>query len=66
MTPYLKSLAETALGFFLGGVAAVAAVPGADLTSWATWRAALAAGALGVLKGVASRYVGSKDTSTLT
>lgn len=65
MSPYLRSLLETVGGFFLGGAVAVLTVPGVDPTSWVTLRAALIGGALGVVKGLAARYVGSRDTAEL-
>lgn len=66
MSPYLKSLIETALGWFAGGAVAVLTLPGTDLSSAAVWRAAALAGAVGVVKGVAARYVGDRDRSTLS
>lgn len=66
MSAYLRSLIETALGWFAGGAVAVLTLPGTDLSTASVWRAAALAGAAGVLKGLAARYVGDRDRSTLT
>lgn len=63
MRTYLISLGMTAAGWFLAGAAAVLSLPGQDLASAAVWRAAALSGALGVVKGLAARHVGSKDSA---
>lgn len=64
MSPYLRSLLDTLLTAFAAGAVAVLSLSG-DLTSWSTWLAALAGGAFGLLKALAARGVGDKDSAQI-
>lgn len=66
---YLKSLFETTVGWTAGGAAAaltVAQTTGQDLLSGRVWAGVGVAAVVGLIKGLASKYGGNPDSSTLT
>lgn len=64
---YLKSLAEEALGWFVGGaVAVLVTVPAAGLDDAVVWKGAALAGVAGVVKGLASKFRNDPERATLT
>lgn len=63
---YLSELAADVVGMFLGGALAALALDQLDVVAMADlgiWKAAAVAGALGVLKGLAGRFIGDPDTT---
>jgi hypothetical protein len=65
VSPYARSLARVALGWFLAGAVGSLLASGGDYASKGVWLAALGAGVVGVLKGFAARFVGDPDTARL-
>jgi len=64
---YLRDVAERALSTFLGTF--IAALASSDLTDVSQWQAAAIGGlsaALTLLKGAAARWVGDKETASLS
>lgn len=62
---YLTELASEVFGWLLGGALAALALDKLDVTQMADvgiWKTAVVAGVLGVLKGLAGRFIGDKDT----
>lgn len=61
-----RDAAERVVAVFAGGMVAVVGVAGADLTDGRVWLGGALAGALEVLRAVASRTVGERNSNSLT
>lgn len=65
MSEYTQDVLERAVASFAGGMLAVVGAVGADLTDSRVWLGGLIAGALAVLKSVASRGIGDRDSGSV-
>ena len=64
MSPYLRSLLDVLITAFAAGAVAVLS-QGGDLTAGRTWLAAAAGGAFGLLKALAARGVGDRNSAQI-
>lgn len=60
-----KDAAERVTAVFAGGMVAVVGTAGADLTDGRVWLGGALAGALEVLRAIASRTVGERNSNSL-
>lgn len=65
MSKYLSDAGERVIATFAAGMVAVIGTTGQDLTDWAVWQGGALAGALSVLKALAARYTGDRDSASL-
>lgn len=65
MKTYLLDAAERVAATFAAGMLAVVGTTGQDLTDGSVWIGGALAGALSVLKALAARYTGDKDSASL-
>lgn len=65
--PYLIELAQDVIGWFIGGAVGAMLLDTFDVNELGNvdvWKAAAGMGVLGVLKGLAGRFIGDPDTTS--
>lgn len=65
MTHYTRDVLERAVASFAAGMVAVVGAVGVDLTDGRVWLGGALAGAVSVLRDLASRAIGDRDSGSL-